>query len=236
MEYILISDLDDTLIGNEKNLKKFKDILSSVRDKFFLVYSSGRFKGSLLSAVEENGLIQPDAVICNVGTEIYYNPSWKEDKNWEKLIGKNWKKKEIVSILKNFPVEPQPYEKKFTASYYVEKESVVNQIKEELKNYELKIIHTKGHSLDIIPEKAGKGNAAKYLQKQKGLPTICSGDSENDIDMLTKCDFSILVGNAEKNVKEKLSKYKNIYQAKAEYASGVVEGLCSFQVIKEKNE
>ncbi len=236
MDYIFISDLDDTLIGDDKSQEKFNDVMFSLRDKFFIVYSSGRFKGSLLTAVEENGLIQSDAIICNVGTEIYYAPLWNEDKNWEKMLRENWEKEQIVSILQNFPVEPQPYDKKFTASYYVEDTLVVNKIKEELKDFEVKIIHTKGHLLDIIPKRAGKGNAAKFLQKNKNLPTICSGDSENDIDMLTKCDSSILVGNAEKTVKEQLSTNKKVYQAKAEYALGVLEGLRSFQVTEEKNE
>lgn len=231
MDYIFISDLDDTLIGNTKSLQKFNNVITPLRDKFFLVYSSGRFKGSLLSAVEENDLIQPDAIICNVGTEIYYSPSWQEDKNWEKFIGKNWGRDKILSVLNDLPIELQPYDKKFTASYYVKDESVVEEIRERLKDYKVKIIHTKGHSLDIIPEKAGKGNAAKYLKKNKGLSTICSGDSENDIDMLTKCDFSILVGNAEEKVKKQLSGSDKIYQAKAEHASGVIEGLRSLQII-----
>ena len=117
MDYIFISDLDDTLIGDDKSLQKFNDVMTSLRDKFFLVYSSGRFKGSLLSAVEENGLIQPDAIICNVGTEIYYHPSWEKDKEWGKMLKESWRKEEIVSVLEKFPVEPQPYDKKFTASY-----------------------------------------------------------------------------------------------------------------------
>jgi len=229
MNYILISDLDDTLIGNDESLQKFNNVMSSLRDKFFLVYSSGRFKESILSVVQEHGLLEPDAIISNVGTEIYYHPSWNEDKNWEKLIGENWQKKEILSILENFSVEPQPYNKKFTASYYVEDKSVVEEIRKNLKNYKVQIIHTKSYLLDIIPDKAGKGNAARYLKKKKALSTICSGDSENDIDMLTKCDFSILVGNAEERVKKQLLKYDKIYQATSEYASGVIEGLHFFK-------
>ncbi|MEJ2306956.1 MAG: HAD-IIB family hydrolase [candidate division WOR-3 bacterium] len=236
MDYIFISDIDDTLIGNDQSLRRFNNVISSLREKFFLVYSSGRFKGSLLSVVAEHNLLQSDAIICNVGTEIYYAPSWKEDKEWEKMLEENWKKEEITTILKDFPVEEQPYDKKFTASYYVKAESIVGKIKKALKDFEVKVIHTKGHLLDIIPEKAGKGNAAKFLQKSKNLPTVCSGDSENDIDMLIKCDSSILVGNAEKTVKEQLSTNKKVYQAKAEYALGVLEGLRSFQVIEEKNE
>jgi sucrose-6F-phosphate phosphohydrolase len=229
MNYILISDLDDTLIGNDESLQKLNHIISSVRERFFLVYSSGRFKESMFAVIEENGLLQPDAIISNVGTEIYYSPQWQEDNSWEKLIGKDWQKEDIVSLLKKFPVEPQPYHKRFTASYYAEDASVVKEIRKNLKNYKVQVIHTKGRLLDIIPQKAGKGNAARYLKKKKALPTICSGDSENDIDMLTKCDFSILVGNAEERVKNRLSKYDKIYQATSEYASGVLEGLRFFK-------
>lgn len=229
MNYILISDLDDTLIGNDESLRKLNHFISSVREKFFLVYSSGRFKESILEVVEEYRLLQPDAIISNVGTEIYYSPYWDEDKSWEKLIGKDWQKEEILSLLKKFPVESQPYDKKFTASYYVEDESVVKEIRKNLKNFKVQIIHTKSYLLDIIPEKAGKGNAARYLKKKKALSTICSGDSENDIDMLTKCDFSILVGNAEERIKKQLLKYDKIYQATSEYASGVIEGLRFFK-------
>lgn len=235
MKYILISDLDDTLIGNEESLQKFKSLITSFREKLFLVYSSGRFKESILSVMAEHNLLQPDAIICNVGTEIYYAPSWEEDKKWEKLIGEKWQREKIISLLKNLPIELQPYNKKFTASYYVNDNSVVKQIKEKLKAYEVQVIHTKGHSLDIIPKKAGKGKAARYLQKNKNLPTICAGDSENDVDMLTKCDSSILVGNAEEKVKTQLSGYDNIYQADAEYASGIIEGLRFFKGIDKKN-
>lgn len=231
MDYILISDLDDTLVGDKKSLEEFNDIITSNRENFFLVYSSGRFKNSMLSLMEDANLIQPDALICNVGTEIYYPPSWKRDKDWENIMSKDWEKNKIMEKLKDFPVQIQPYDKEFTASYYVDDVSVVDKISEALKEFNVKIIFTKKYLLDIIPSPGGKGQAVKFLKKKHGIPTICCGDSENDIDMLTKCDFGILVGNADREVKEKLKDYVGVYQANSNYAKGVTEGLNFYRIL-----
>lgn len=231
MDYILISDLDDTLVGDKNSLEKFNNLIISKRENFFLVYSSGRFKNSMLSLIEEENLIQPDAIICNVGTEIYYPPSWERDKNWENIMGKDWDKNKVIKKLENFPIQLQPYNKEFTASYYVDDESVVNEISVALKEFKVKIIFTKDYLLDIIPAPGGKGQAAKFLKSKIRVPTICCGDSENDIDMLKKCNFGILVGNADTSVKKELKDYQGIYQSKMNYAKGVIEGLIFYKFI-----
>ncbi len=97
MEYVIVSDLDETLTGDKEGIRQFNKIILSHREKFYLVYSSGRFKESILSVIEKERLIQPDAVISNVGTEIYYAPNWDIDKEWEKIIGKNWNKKKLYA-------------------------------------------------------------------------------------------------------------------------------------------
>lgn len=102
---------------------------------------------------------------------------------------------------------------------------MVNKIAMALKEFKVKIIFTKNYLLDIIPARGGKGQAAKFLKSKICVPTICCGDSENDIDMLTKCDFAILVGNAEVSVKKELKGYQDIYQSHLNYAKGVIEGL-----------
>lgn len=105
MDYILISDLDDTLLGDKNCLEEFNNLIISKKEKFFLVYSSGRFKNSILSLMEEENLIQPDAIICNVGTEIYYPTSWKIDKDCENIMSKDWEKNKIIKKLENFPIK-----------------------------------------------------------------------------------------------------------------------------------
>ena len=87
--------------------------------------------------------------------------------------------------------------------------------------------------LDIVPECAGKGNAAKYIRNKKSLPIVCCGDAENDENMLKISNYGILVGNTSIRLKSKLSKCSNIYLAKSYYAKGVIEGLKFYSVIKK---
>ncbi len=196
-----------------------------------MVYSSGRFKNSITSVIKEEKLIQPDTIISNVGTEIYYAPNWDMDEEWEKIISKNWNEEEIASILDSFDIKLQPYNKRFVISYYVNDEDIVRKIKERLKEYEARVIYTKKRCLDVIPVNAGKGNAAEYLGNKMNLPIICCGDSGNDEDMLKKSKYGVLVGNAPSGLKRRLSKHSNIYIAKACYAKGVIEGLRIHSVI-----
>jgi len=258
MEYILVSDLDETLTGDKEGIRQFNKIMLSNRKKFYLVYSSGRFKESILSVIEKEKLIQPDAIISNVGTEIYYAPNWDIDKEWEKTIKKNWNKGEIASILSGFYLQPQPYEKKFVIPYYIEEESIAKKVRETLKGHRVKVICTRSFQLqkmvkapvtstapvafsvfsdklylDIVPEGAGKGNAAKYIRNKMSLPIICCGDTENDENMLKISNYGILVGNTSIRLKRKLSKFSNIYLAKSYYAKGVIEGLKFYSIIKQ---
>jgi len=204
VEYVLVSDLDETLTGDKEGIRQFNKIVLSHREKFYLIYSSGRFKESILSVIEKEKLIQPDAVISNMGTEIYYAPNWDIDKEWEKIIGKNWNKGEIASILSRFYLQPQPYEKKFVIPYYIEEESIAKKVREALKGHRVKVICTRSFQLqkvvkapvtspasvafsvfsdklylDIVPECAGKGNTAKYIRNKMSLPIICCGDADH---------------------------------------------------------
>jgi len=258
VEYVLVSDLDETLTGDKEGIRQFNKIMLANREKFYLVYSSGRFKESILSVLEKERLIQPDVIISNMGTEIYYAPNWDIDNKWEKIIGKNWNKGEIASILSKFYLQPQPYEKKFVIPYYIEEESIVKKVREALKGHRVKVICTRSFQLqkvikapvtstapvafsvfsdklylDIVPECAGKGNTAKYIRNKMSLPIICCGDAENDENMLKISNYGILVGNTSIRLKRKLSKFFNIYLAKSYYAKGVIEGLKFYSTIKQ---
>jgi sucrose-6F-phosphate phosphohydrolase len=229
VKYLLICDLDDTITGDKRGLRKFNKILAS--NKFCLVYSSGRFKSSILSLIEDDSLVKPDVIIANLGTEIYYAPDWKKDEDWENTVKKSWNKEKIISILNNFNLLLQPYNKKFVVPYYAEKDYIVEKIKSKVEIYKAKVVYSGGHYLDIIPTNAGKGNAAKYLRKKFKMPIVCCGDSENDEDMIKKSDFGILVGNAPVYLHTEMLNYFHVYVAKSFYAMGIIEGLRYHKII-----
>jgi sucrose-6F-phosphate phosphohydrolase len=229
MKYLLVCDLDDTLTGNKKAVIDFNRAIDS--KKFCLVYSSGRYKSSMTSLIVRVGLVFPEVIIANVGTEIYYAPNWDVDKQWEQKMGKEWNEQRIVSVLDSFGLQRQPYEKQFVVPYYADDKSVVKQVKRQMKLCNAKVVHTRNQFLDIIPESAGKGNAAKYLGRTMDLPIVCCGDSENDEEMLRMSDYGILVGNAPDHLKAEISKFDHIYVAESCNAKGVLEGLRHYKII-----
>lgn len=225
MKYILVCDLDDTLTGNREAILEFSRTLVSHRGIFYLVYSSGRFKQSMISLIHEKGLPVPDAIIANVGTEIYYAPHWTPDRTWEKILAEQWSEDEILQTLTKFEIQPQPYTKRVVLSHYVEDRDVVEKIEKAMRNYEVTLIHTKGYCLDILPAAAGKGSSAMYLKNKLSLPTICCGDSENDIGMLKKGDRGILVGNAAETIKRTMSTHSYVYILDSCHAYGGSRGI-----------
>ncbi len=229
MNYLLVCDVDDTLTGDKKGIRKFNEIIST--KKFCLTYSSGRFKSSITSLIARANLIYPDVLISNLGTEIYYAPNWTKDKDWEQTVKKNWNKEKIISVMDFFGLQRQPYDKKFVVSYYTDNDSVVEKVSKKLADYDVKVVNTGKRFLDIIPESAGKGNSARYVGDKMKLPIICCGDSENDEEMLKKSDYGILVGNAPVHLKKELSKNSKIHIAESFHAMGVIEGLKHHHII-----
>jgi sucrose-6F-phosphate phosphohydrolase len=229
MKYLLICDLDDTLIGEKSGVRNFNKV--AISKKFHMVYSSGRFKDSMVSLITKVGLVYPDVLIANLGTELYYAPHWTKDLNWEQRIEKNWNKEKIAEILEDFDLQPQPHNKAFVLPYYSDDQSVVREIRKKMDHCNAKVVHTKNHFLDIIPDLAGKGNAAKYVGCLLDLPIVCCGDSENDEEMLKKSDYGILVGNAPYSLKKAMSEYSHVYIAKLNHAMGVIEGLIHYGFI-----
>ncbi|MEA1993896.1 MAG: HAD-IIB family hydrolase [Euryarchaeota archaeon] len=224
MEYILICDMDGTLTGDREAITEFNRFISSHRKTFYLVYSSGRFKASMISLIKEESLPIPNALIANIGTEIYYAPHWNPDRDWEKRLTGHWPKEEILSVLRGFDIQPQPYMKKFVLGYYVRNGNVVKNIEKKLCD-QVKCVYTKNRYLDVIPAVAGKGSAAEHLKRKISLPIICCGDSENDIGMLMKGDYGVLVGNASETIKKKMSTQSHLYISGLCCARGVLEGL-----------
>lgn len=95
------------------------------------------------------------------------------------------------------------------------------------RGIEAEIIYSSSRDLDILPSGVNKGTAAVRLMHSLGFSfqrTIVCGDSGNDASMLKAGCRSIVVANAQNELKNLKSNL--IYHASAPYAAGVLEGLC----------
>ena len=97
------------------------------------------------------------------------------------------------------------------------------------------MIHSHNEYLDILPIRASKGLAVRYLAIKWGLPLdriLVAGDSGNDEEMLSGDVLGVVVGNYSSELKRLYGKPR-IYFAENEYANGIVEGIQHYNFLDD---
>jgi mannosylfructose-6-phosphate phosphatase len=97
----------------------------------------------------------------------------------------------------------------------------------------VKLIHTAGVNLDIVPQAAGKAPGALHVARELGIRRsriVVAGDSGNDIDMFETIEKGIAVGNADPELVAGVrgARRKGVYFASRPHAGGILQGLVHF--------
>ncbi|MCA9053967.1 MAG: hypothetical protein KDA75_09030, partial [Planctomycetaceae bacterium] len=173
--YLLVSDLDGTLLGDTPALERFAEWYEPRRERLALAYSSGRLHGSMLGSIQNSPLPEPNYVVSGVGTEIR---TYGSDVAWADWHGHfaDWSAKTVCSIIEEaFNLERQPEEflSPWKVSYYAhdlsEAEVVRIAAKLESAGLRVRLIYSSARDLDILPAAAGKGGAARFLAQREGF-------------------------------------------------------------------
>lgn len=233
----VISDLDGTLVdGKEVNgLTEFKEWIENNREHTAFGIATGRNKEITRQALVEYDLPDPDIIICSAGSEVYYTNKFIPDNGWESHIDFQWKKQELETELRKFPgirLQEEDAQWQFKLSYYVDKtfnQDDMANLHKFLDDRKLraKILLTENRYLDLLPFRASKGGAVRYLSYKWKMPLeniITAGNSGNDLDMLKGKTRGIVVANYSPELAE-LRKSKSIYFSESPLAKGVLEGI-----------
>ena len=233
----IISDLDGTLVdGNDADgLTELKKWINDHKDEVVFGVASGRNKEITQQAFVNYDLPDPDILICSAGSEIYYTEKFIQDNGYENYIDYQWKRNELQNALSKFPgIRPQETaaQWRFKLSYYVDNNFTEDDMADLYKflddrKLRAKILLTENKYLDLLPFRASKGSAVRYLAYKWKIPLehfITSGNSGNDIDMLKGKAKGIVVANYSHELEE-LKKNRFIYFAKHSLAKGVLEGI-----------
>lgn len=236
LEKMLITDIDDTLVGDDDSLNKFIDIIQKHRDTIGFGVATGRSLELVEEILKEKGIPTPDVIISSVGTEIYYGPdldNLSTDSGWRSHISYQWKPNNIKAVLAKFDfLEPQERDgvRDFKISYNMKPNDdhlalVHQRLTENKLRYQL--IYSHGAFLDILPQRASKGRAIQYLGNKwdiKPENILVSGDSGNDYEMLYGKRLAVVVGNHSPEI-ESLRGNRRVYFADSNYAGGILEGI-----------
>ncbi len=237
--YLMITDIDNTLIGDNDSMYRLLMLLEEYRDSIAWGVATGRSLELTLEAMTEYNIPVPDIIICSVGTEIYYGPDLRMDKGWQHHISNKWKPEQIKSALHvlDFLI-PQEAEgqRAHKISYYMDdKTDHLDEIHRKLMEEKLscRVIHSHGQFLDILPKRASKGKAIKYLKYKYEFPSIkvmVAGDSGNDEDMIRGRNNGLVVANHSEELAKLRGKDRVFFSSKM-YAAGIIDGLLHYGFI-----
>jgi len=240
-EKLIVMDIDNTLLGDDDSLKELIEILKENRNRIGFGVATGRRLESAKEALAEAGVPEPDFFITSVGSEINYGKMLKPDKGWSDHIGHMWKPelvRQIVDGMEGVNLQPAETQRDFKVSYFYDpkkfvKASVLRKMFRQ-ENIKAKIVMSHGQFLDILPQRASKGLAVRYLSMKWGIEPeniLVAGDSGNDEDMLKGNTLGVVVGNYSKEL-QKLKGREDVYFAERGYAGGIIEGIEHFNFIK----
>lgn len=223
-DWLLVSDIDDTLAGDDEGIAAFSKLRGEVR----LVLNSSRPLGSVretMAAFPANLCI--DGVVTALGTEILLDGMLQTE--WATRFA-DWDRGAVDAVMARAGMRPHAEEMQtpYKASF-----AVPHRRREEMKAAiraalpQCRIIASGESDFDVIPALGGKDHATLWVAGKLGIDParlIVAGDSGNDLAMFRAAGKAIAVGNARAELVDRADPEKT-YFAKAHRAWGLIEGL-----------
>ncbi len=242
MQFLLITDLDNTLVGDDRATFTLNQKLTAIRHSCTLIYATGRSYTSAQHLVHTKQLLEPDYWVTGVGTEIYERG--KLDRFWANEVSTAWDRRAIAAIAQTYSeliLQPQSEQNPWKISFRLDqadKSPILDNLRAQLSkagmNYQ--IVFSSGRDVDILPSNADKGLAARYIRESLHIPAssaLACGDSGNDISLFQQSTLGTIVSNAQPELIDWYGQHRhpNLYLARSPFAWGMIEGLQYFNLI-----
>jgi sucrose-phosphate synthase len=231
---LLVSDIDNTLIGDWEALQALLGKLRNANGEVGFGIATGRRHESVLKVLKEWKVPLPDVLVTAVGTEIYYRDSMEPDPGYQQHLDYRWEPQAIREAMENINgvrMQGAAEQRRYKISYFIDpaKAPSIAEITRHLRQKHLhaNVVFSHGMYLDILPVRASKGSAIRYLADKWGIPfdsILVAGDSGNDAEMLSGNTLGVVVGNHSEEL-EALRDRERIYFADGHYAWGILEGI-----------
>ncbi|PHR30189.1 MAG: haloacid dehalogenase [Desulfotalea sp.] len=265
---LLCTDMDRTIIANgpqPQHPEAHQRFCQLCRlPQVTLIYVTGRSLQLVEQAIAEHNLPVPEYAITDVGSKIYQHiqRSWQEMDTWQQQIQKDWRGKtpdQLHQVLAGIPaltLQEESRQNDHKLSYYlsvnVDQHQIIDHLEQQLT--ELGVAASVIYSvdtqkdtglIDILPRSATKLDAIYFLQHHLDYlleEIVFAGDSGNDLQVLASPIRSILVANADPEIRRQSLQLaainactNSLYLAQQDnaplggnYTAGVLQGLVFF--------
>lgn len=265
---LLCTDLDRTLLpnGSEPESEQAREKFGQLTEhpQVALVYVTGRHQQLVEQAIEYYQLPLPNYVIADVGSMIYKinGDHWQYMEAWENSINRDWRTKSanelhsLFSHIKDIQLQETDKQNTHKLSYYVsinsDYQKIISTMEHVLEQQSIaaNLIWSIDQQaniglLDVLPASAGKRQAIEFLMQHLDFDysnTVFAGDSGNDICVMSSPIQSVLVANADEDVRNEAIKQAQanqqidaLYMAQGNfmgmngnYSAGILEGVVHY--------
>ncbi|MBK1717816.1 HAD-IIB family hydrolase [Thiocystis violacea] len=231
----LFTDLDQSLLGDPEGVEQFVAMMHQNKRCSNFGIATGRRLDSVLIELKRHRIPVPDVLITSLGSEIHYTARLVPDDFWNEHVDHLWKPGVVRRALAEVPgLVPQRklQQSRFKISYHYDPVVApsVEEIATRLRTWDLSVnvIHAFGQFLDIVPIRASKGQAVRYVTHRFGIPlehVLVVGGSGADEDMMRGNTLAVVVANRHHEELSQLSEIDNIYFAEQAHAKGILEAI-----------
>jgi sucrose-6F-phosphate phosphohydrolase len=259
---LICTDLDRTLIPNGQQVEspKTRALFARLvaRHEVYLVFVSGRHRALVEQAIQDYQLPIPDWVIGDVGSTIYsVHDDWQAWHSWQQHIAVDWQDltafdlQTLFTDLTDLTLQESEKQNRYKLSYYLPLTANYHALQQQMqqrlteKNLAANLIYSIDEVaniglLDVLPKRANKLHAIEFLMQQQGFTdenTVFAGDSGNDLAVLISHIPSVLVANADAEIKQIIEQQENntLYCARGNYlgmngnySAGILEGIAYY--------
>ena len=237
----IFSDLDLSLLGDPEALPKWRSFIEAHRQQVNFGIATGRRVDSALAVMRRHGLPRPDILISSLGTRIHYGVDLTEDTRWADHIDHGWNRRRIRRALADLPgleLQPEVQQSDFKISYYYDPQKApsVDEIVALLHQNELSgnVTGAFGQYLDIVPTRASKGQALRYVALRFDIPLdriLVAGGSGADEDMMRGNTLAVVVANRHHEELSAVVDLERVYFAEQPHARGLLEAIEHYRFV-----
>jgi sucrose-phosphate synthase len=174
-------------------------------------------------------------LITSLGTQIHYTPQLVPDADWAEHVDHLWKPEAVRRALADLPGltrQPKREQSRLKISYLYDASAApsVEEIIALLRTRDLaaNVVYSFGQYLDIIPIRASKGQALRFVAHRFGIPLehiLVAGGSGADEDMMRGNTLAVVVANRHHEELSQLAELERVYFASQPHAFGILEAI-----------